>query len=108
VNCRTGINVVDETAGFTLLEVLLAFAILAIAYLAIMQNFSVSFQNISRLDRHGSQLFSSVLELEKHLLVVNIGEDVSGEIYVEGEKYMVVVVAGEEFGKLETLILKEL
>jgi prepilin-type N-terminal cleavage/methylation domain-containing protein len=95
-------------AGFTLLEVLLAVTILGMAYLAIMQNFSVSLQNIERLDRHGDQLFTAQLALEKHFLVRNLGEEVTGEIFVEGDKYMIMLVTDDESGKLTTLSLKEL
>jgi prepilin-type N-terminal cleavage/methylation domain-containing protein len=97
-----------KDAGFTLLEVLLAVTILGMAYLAIMQNFSVSLQNIERLDRHGDQLFSAQLEMEKHFLVRNLGEEVTGEIFVEGDKYMIMLVTDDESGKLTTLSLKEL
>lgn len=98
---------VVRDGGFTLLEVLLAVTILGMAYLAIMQNFSVSLQNIERLDRNGGQLFMAQLEMEKHFLVGNLGEEVGGEIFVEGGKYM-IMLTGDESGKLSTLSLKEL
>ncbi|MEN8134912.1 MAG: type II secretion system protein [Thermodesulfobacteriota bacterium] len=104
MSCREGVG---QSAGFTLLEVLLAVTILGIAYLAIMQNFSMSLQNIERLDRNGGQLFMAQLELEKHFLGHNLGEEVAGEVFVEGGKYM-IVLAEDESGKLTTLSLKEL
>ncbi len=104
MSCREGIV---PDAGFTLLEVLLAVTILGMAYLAIMQNFSVSLQNIERLDRNGGQLFMAQLEMEKHFLVRNLGEEVAGEIFIEGGKYM-LMLTGDETGKLITLSLKGL
>ena len=97
-----------EDAGFTLLEVLLAVTILGMAYLAIMQNFSVSLQNIERLDRNGDQLFLAQLALEKHFLARNLGEEVAGEIFVEGDRYMIMLLTDDQSGKLTTLSLKEL
>ncbi len=108
MSCRGGGIVKGGGAGFTLLEVLLAVTILGMAYLAIMQNFSMSLQNIERLDRHGSQLFMAQLEMEKHFLARNIGEEANGEIFAEGGKYMVMLLTDEESGKLTTLSLKEL
>lgn len=108
MSCRGGGIVEGGGAGFTLLEVLLAVTILGMAYLAIMQNFSMSLQNIERLDRHGGQLFMAQLEMEKHFLARNIGEEVTGEIFVEGGKYMIILLTDEESGKLTTLSLKEL
>ena len=105
MSCRGGIV---KGAGFTLLEVLLAVTILGMAYLAIMQNFSVSLQNIERIDRNGSQLFMAQLEMEKHFLVRNLGEEIVGEIFVEGDKYMIMLLTDDESGKLTTLSLKEL
>lgn len=108
MSCRRELITKDRIAGFTLLEVLLAVTILGMAYLAIMQNFSVSLRNIERLDQKGSQLFLAQLELEKHFLGRNVGEEVSGEVFVEGSKYMVMQITDEESGKLTTLALKEL
>jgi type II secretion system protein I len=108
MNCRGGGIVKGGGAGFTLLEVLLAVTILGMAYLAIMQNFSMSLQNIERLERNGSRLFVAQLEMEKHFLARNLGEEVTGEIFVEGGKYMIVLLTDEESGKLTTLSLKNL
>ena len=108
MSCRGGGIVKGGGAGFTLLEVLLAVTILGMAYLAIMQNFSMSLQNIERLERNGSQLFMAQSEMEKHFLARNLGEEVTGEVFVEGGKYMIIQLTDEESGKLTTLSLKEL
>lgn len=94
--------------GFSLLEVLLAVTILGMAYLAIMQNFSVSLRNIERLDRNGEKFFAAQLEMEKNFFAANIREKESGEIFAEGEKYMVMLLSDGGPGGLTTLSLKEL
>jgi prepilin-type N-terminal cleavage/methylation domain-containing protein len=109
MSCRPGRNGKSGApAGFTLLEVLLAVAILGMAYLAIMQNFSVSMKNIERLDRNGRRLFAAQTEMEMNFLARNISEEIDGEIFVEGGKFKVVVMTGSETGKLVTLGLKKL
>lgn len=106
MSCRAAL--VTDGTGFTLLEVLLAVTILGMAYLAIMQNFSVSLQNIERLDRSGRKFFMAQLAMEKHFQVSNIGVQVAGEVFAEGEKYRLVLVNDGASSKLATLSLKEL
>ncbi len=101
-------RIIKGAAAFTLLEVLLAVTILGMAYLAIMQNFSMSMRNIDRVARNAERTAAGRDELERHFMVGNIREDVDGEVFVEGNKYVVVRVADEESGKLVTLCLKEL
>ncbi|MCA1765769.1 MAG: type II secretion system GspH family protein [Desulfobulbaceae bacterium] len=100
--------IVKGAAAFTLLEVLLAVTILGMAYLAIMQNFSMSMRNIDRVARNAERTAAARDELERHFMVGDIREDVDGEVFAEGNKYVVVRVADEESGKLVTLCLKEL
>lgn len=106
MSCRG--NICQGSRGFTLLEVLLAVTILGMAYLAIMQNFSVSLQGIDRLDRRGGQLFSAQLEMEQHFLARNIDEEATGEVFAEGSKYLLILVTDGDSGRLATLSLKKL
>lgn len=106
MSCRG--NICKDSSGFTLLEVLLAVTILGMAYLAIMQNFSMSLQNIERLDRRGSQLFSAQLEMEQHFLARNIDEEITGEVFAEGSKYLLMLITDGDPGRLATLSLKKL
>lgn len=79
--------------GFTLMEVLVAVTILGMAYLVILQSFSLSMRNIDRIDRSGSSKFGAMLEMEKHLLADNMGEngeEVEGELYVEDSSMRVM------------------
>ena len=91
--------------GFTLIEVFAAVIILGLAYVAILQSFSVSLTNIDRLDRSASLLLNDVLEFERLLLP---GEDEEeGEVFLEGDKYKLILIANEK-RDLMSLKLEEL
>jgi len=94
-------------AGFTLLEILVAVAILGMAYLVLLQNFSISLQNIERLERNGMRLLSAQLEMDRHFITENIDEEPTGEIFVEDGRYKVLLVASEEEERLVTLVIKK-
>ena len=96
-----------RAGGFTLLEILVAIAILGMAYLVILQNFSISLQNIGRLERKGISLFSAQIEMDKHFVTDNIDEEPDGEVFVEDGKYKVLLVASEEDERLVTLVIKK-
>jgi prepilin-type N-terminal cleavage/methylation domain-containing protein len=100
-------NTENKSGGFTLLEVLVAVAILGMAYLVVLQNFSVSLQNIDRLERNGMRLLSAQIEMDKHFITENIEEDPGGEIYIEDGIYKVLLVASEEDERLITLVIKK-
>lgn len=97
----------ESSGGFTLLEILVAVAILGMAYLVILQNFSLSLQNISRLERNGMRLLSVQLEMDRHFILENIDEEPAGEIFVEDGSYKVLLVASEEDERLVTLVIKK-
>lgn len=98
----------NKVAGFTLLEVLVAVTILGMAYLAILQNFSTSLSNISRVERNSERFLTVHLEMDKHFLADNIDDDeLDGEVYVEGLKYKVLLVRPGDDEKLATLIFRE-
>ena len=98
----------ESSAGFTLLEILVAVAILGMAYLVILQNFSLSLQNISRLERNGMQLLSVQLEMDKHFIFEGLDEEEpAGEVFVEDGSYKVLLVASEEDERLVTLVMKK-
>ena len=97
-----------RSGGFTLLEILVAVAILGMAYLVILENFSISLQNINRLERNGIRLLSAQIEMD--FLAGNMDEEPAGEIYVEGAGtggYKVLLVASEEDERLVTLVIKK-
>ena len=98
----------NGTTGFTLLEILVAVTILGMAYVAILQNFSTSLSNIERVERTGSRFLSAQLEMDRYFLVDNIdGDEVEGEVKVEGIKYKVLLVRNEEDEKLVTMLIRE-
>ena len=86
--------------GFTLLEVLVATVILGLSYVAILQNFSLSAKNISRLGQKRTDMFMNALLFENSLLADQ--EDPTTEpdqtIYLEGLQFRLVLVADEEQG----------
>ena len=51
------------------MEVLVAVAILGLAYVAVLQNFSVSLGNITRLSEYRDNLLNTTLVLEKEILL---------------------------------------
>jgi prepilin-type N-terminal cleavage/methylation domain-containing protein len=97
----------ESSAGFTLLEILVAVAILGMAYLVILQNFSLSLQNIERLQRNGMQLLAVQLEMDRHFIIENIDDEPTGEVFVEDGSYKVLLVASEEDERLVTLVIKK-
>lgn len=79
--------------GFTLIEVFVALIILGMAYVAVLQNFSVSLTNIDRLDRSASRLFDDVMEFERLLRPDEDEEEETGEVFLEGGKYRLILIA---------------
>ena len=85
-------------AGFTIMEVLVAVTILGMAYLVVLQSFSISMRNIDRIERSGSTKFAAMLEMERHFLPVNMqedGEEVEGEVLVEDSSRRLVEFTDE-------------
>jgi prepilin-type N-terminal cleavage/methylation domain-containing protein len=94
----------DCQQGFTIMEVVVAVIVLALAYTSILQNFSLSLRNIKRIDDKLAQFFSGQLQFESKLEEMALGGEVEqeGEVFLEGEKYRLVVV-GNENGDFFTL-----
>lgn len=108
-------------AGFTLIEVLVAVTILGLAYVAILQNFSLSLRNLARLDTKRLALFDEAQLFEQKIRYVspasnmvegeggkgNIDVKESGPSFLEGQKYRLVEVTSEN-GEFMTLKLESL
>ncbi len=93
--------------GFTLMEVLVAVTILGLAFMVVMQNFSVSLGNIVRIERAFDQDYSAMLRLER-LLIPGLDKDpATGTVFVRGRRYQLVLVVPEG-GRLSTLRLEKL
>lgn len=99
----------SASAGFTLLEILVAVAILGMAYLVVLQNFSHSLRNIERIELGGLRSYATLLAMEPELMIIPArrdGEPLAGEIYVAGQKFQVVSVNRDDDPDLLILLLE--
>ncbi|OGR07425.1 MAG: hypothetical protein A2511_04860 [Deltaproteobacteria bacterium RIFOXYD12_FULL_50_9] len=108
-------------SGFTLIEILVAVTILGLAYVAILQNFSVSLRNLARLDGKRLAIFDEALVFEQRIKFVSsdavLAEgaeakkeaevEESGPTFLEGQKYRLVTVTSEN-GEFMTFMLETL
>ena len=95
--------------GFTLIEVVAAVMILGMAYVAILQSFSVSMKNIRRIDTARTTTFEKVLAFEHLLRPLDDDNDYDEDLplFLEGSFYKLVVVSDEE-DDLTTLKLERI
>jgi len=98
-------------SGFTIMEVLVAVAILGLAYVAVLQNFSLSMRNIVRVGDSRTAVFEKSMEMEKLLAVAEEDDSASaasGErpVLLEGKVFNVVVVTDTD-GELTSLKLEK-
>ncbi len=87
-----------QERGFTLIEVLAAVMILGMAYVAILQSFSVSMKNIRRIDTARTTTFETVLAFEHLLRPLDDADapDKDLPLFLEGRLYRLVLVSDEE------------
>ncbi len=98
-----------DAGGFTLLEILVAVTILAMAYLVILQNFSLSFRNLEKLERVWLRDFTAVLAREPDFRTIPVKAEVeplAGEILVTGTKFQLVQVTSADAPGQSTLLLE--
>ena len=95
--------------GFTILEVLVAVVILGLSYVAILQSFSLSLRNISKIEKQRANLFEELSNLIHDARFSDDTEDmeVEGEDFIEGHIYRLVLVPSES-GGMETLRLEKI
>lgn len=96
--------------GFTLIEILVAVTIMGLAYVAILQNFSLSARNIVVMEESRTALLNNALAFEKQLLSMDqLERDLSGigDSFLEGGRYRLTLVADEN-NDFETLKLEKL
>ena len=106
--CRPSVRqVASDQRGFTIIEVVVAVIILALAYGTILQNFSLSLRNIDRVDKKWSSLFEQQLQFETQLQEMSFADQndqsLEGEVFLEGGRYRLMVVR-DETGNLESLV----
>lgn len=96
--------------GFTLIEILVAVTIMGLAYVAILQNFSLSARNIVVMDESRTSLINNALAFEKQLLSMDqMDRELTGfgDSFLEGSRYKLTLVADEK-NDFETLKLEKL
>jgi len=84
--------------GFSLLEILVAVTIMGLAYVAILQNFSMSARNITKMDEGRTALLTNALAFERTLLSLEQADKGGGdgaEVLVEGGSYQLTQVIDE-------------
>lgn len=97
------------SSGFTLLEILVAVTILSMAYLVILQNFSLSFRNLENLERVWLRDFTAILAREPDFRTIPVKAEVEplvGEILVVGAKFQLVLVTSAEAPGQATMLLE--
>lgn len=98
-----------DAGGFTLLEILVAVTILSMAYLVILQNFSLSFRNLEKLERTWRRDFTAVLAQEPDFRAIPVKAEVEplvGEILVTGTKFQLVQMTSSEVPGQSTMLLE--
>ncbi|MEW6427522.1 MAG: type II secretion system protein [Thermodesulfobacteriota bacterium] len=93
--------------GFTVLEVLVAVVILGLAYVAVLQNFSLALRNITRIDAKRAELLTGMLAFEELLEAADEeDEPPEGEIFMEGNTFNLVWVR-DETGQFASLLMEQ-
>lgn len=99
-------------SGFTVLEVLAAVLILGLAYVAVLQNFSLSMRNLDKVVRERTTIFQERVSLTREAKYTGqpaILEEEEGEgtLFMEGHGLRLLLIASES-GELVTLKLEKL
>ncbi len=99
-----------QPAGFTLMEILVAVIILGMAYVAVLQNFSVSLKNITKLGASKTRVLENLLNFEGVLRAAaeeptNAGKG-NRQTFYEGRKYQLVTVSNDD-DEFMTLLLSK-
>jgi prepilin-type N-terminal cleavage/methylation domain-containing protein len=95
--------------GFTLIEVLAAVVILGLAYVAVLQNFSMSMRNIVRIEQANNATLRDMLAFEEVVWPSDEETelDTSGlPLFMEGRIFQLVVVTSDD-GQMTTLKLEK-
>jgi len=98
----------EVESGFTILEVLVAVVILGLAYVTVLQCFSLSLKNIGKIEGQRERMFEDVsyLMYAAHFSGEEDDEEIDGEEYITGQRYKLVLIPSKS-GELETLRLEK-
>lgn len=88
--------------GFTLLEVLVAVVLLGLAYVAVLQSFSMSSSQLVRLEKKRGAALGALLDFDRALQETPAG----GEVFMAGNKFVLRRFSSQD-GQLETLRLSK-
>ncbi len=95
--------------GFSLIEILVAVTIMGLAYVAILQNFSMSSRSIFAMEEGRAKTLATSMAFEQTLLFMDVeGQDdaAGAEIVASGGRYDLALVTDEE-DEFMTLKLKK-
>ena len=85
--------------GFTLIEIVVAVIIMGLAYVVILQSFSMSARNIVKIEELRDNLLQYTLEFEQQSLDTRLnseeGVSVSEDVFMAGSSYQLVLVSDE-------------
>ena len=84
--------------GFSLIEILVAVTIMGLAYVAILQSFSLSARNITKMEESRSSIMRTSMEFEKKTLSLDkIDSDVAGEgeVVVTGQRFQLTMITDD-------------
>ena len=85
--------------GFSLLEIMVAVTIMGLAYVAILQNFSMSSRSIVAMEEERTATLASSLAFERMLLSLDVADNqeatAGGEILAEGALYDLIQITDE-------------
>lgn len=85
--------------GFTLIEVILAVIIMGLAYVAILQSFSLSNRNIFKVEQVRNNMLAYALKFEKQSFDRKMDSDsdiyTTESVFMEGSKYQLLLVSDE-------------
>ena len=90
-----------RNSGFTLLEILVAVTIMGLAYVAILQNFSMSSRNIFRMENSREAMIAAALAFDRSLLDIegddqDAGADLEEQLVADGNRYRLLEISDDQ------------
>jgi prepilin-type N-terminal cleavage/methylation domain-containing protein len=96
---RRCLGVKKQEQGFTLVEIVIAVIIMGLAYVVILQSFSLSTRNIAKVEAIRNSLLEYALEFDQQSFAQRLGDEDAVEmnesVFMEGSIYQLVLVSDE-------------